>query len=115
MIDVLTDPKIWILILTISALGAFARLPNYYAGLRGKETIITLYPRIEPQTWERVLKAYRNLGPLPLLIASIPIIGTLLTVSAGMAEINRTLFIIFVIISKVIRNWILFLLFFRLI
>ncbi len=115
MIDVLTDPQIWLLILTISALGALARLPNYYAGLRGKEMITTLYPRIKPETWERVLNTYKRLGPLPLLIASIPIIGTLLTISAGMAGINRTLFLISVVISKVIRNWILFLLFWRLI
>ncbi len=115
MIDVLTDPEIWLFILVISSLGAFARLTNYYAGARGKETIVALYPRIKPETWERALKAYKRFGPLPLLVASIPIIGSLLTVTAGMAGINRTLFIVFVIISKLIRNWILFLLFFRLI
>ncbi len=110
MIDVLLDPQIWLVILVISVLGALARLTNYYTGLRGKDTIITLYPRIKPETWKRVLKSYKNLGPLPLLGAGIPIIGTFLTIAAGMAGIGRNPFLIFVIISKVIRNWLLVLL-----
>lgn len=93
MIDVLLDPQIWLVILVISVLGALARLTNYYAGLRGKDTIITLYPRIKPETWKRVLKAYKNLGPLPLLGAGISIIGTFLTIAAGMAGIGRNPFL----------------------
>jgi membrane protein YqaA with SNARE-associated domain len=110
MIEVLTDPKIWLLVLIMSVWGGVARLPNYYAGLRGKDTIVNLYPRIKAETWGNVIARYKRLGPTPLLIASIPIIGTLLTIGAGMARINRNSFIIFVIFSKIIRNWILVLL-----
>jgi membrane protein YqaA with SNARE-associated domain len=114
MIDVLTDPKIWLLILFLSFVGALARLANYYAGQRGKETIESIYPRIKPETWERVITSYRRLGPLPLLVASIPIIGTVLTLGAGMSGVGRTSFLFWVMVSKVIRNWILVLLFWRL-
>ena len=107
MIDVLTDPQIWLVILVISALGSLARLANFYVGQRGKERIQTLYIQIKPETWENVLGSYQRLGPLPLLVASIPIIGTLLTIGAGMAGIGRNSFILWVMISKVIRNWIL--------
>lgn len=114
MIEVLTDPEIWLFLLAISALGALARLTNYYAGQRGKEKIESLYPRIKPETWERVINSYQRLGATPLLIASIPLIGTLLTIGAGMAGIGRTPFLVVVTISKVIRNWILVLIFLRL-
>lgn len=107
--ELLTNPQLWLLILVLSVVGSFARLPNYYGGLRGKEMIETLYPRIRPETWERVLDWYRRLGPVPLLIASIPFIGSLLTVAAGMAGIGRIYFLIFVFISKVVRNWLLLL------
>ena len=110
MIDILLDPKIWLLILVMSVLGSVARLTNYYAGQRGKDLIESLYPKIKPETWERVIKSYKHLGALPLLIASIPIIGTLLTIGAGMAGVSRNRFLVFVAISKVIRNWILVLL-----
>ncbi|HET6443708.1 MAG TPA: hypothetical protein VFI27_03930 [candidate division Zixibacteria bacterium] len=114
MVSVLTDPKIWLVILILSILGAFARLANYYAGQHGRDTIESLYPRIGPDTWDRVLQAYGHLGRLPLLVASIPIIGTLLTVGAGMIGVSRTSFLVWVTLSKVIRNWILVLLFWRL-
>jgi membrane protein YqaA with SNARE-associated domain len=114
MIDLLTDPRIWLLIIGTSILGAFARLANYYAGLRGKEVIEKIYPQIQPERWERILRTYDALGHLPLLISSIPIIGTLLTVGAGMAGISRNSFIFWVAVSKVIRNWILVFIFFGL-
>lgn len=107
MIDLLLDPKIWLLIVGASILGSFARLANYYAGLRGKDVIEQLYPQIAPERWERILQLYERLGHLPLLISSIPIIGTLLTVGAGMTGIGRNSFLFWVAVSKIIRNWIL--------
>ena len=115
LLELLANPQLWLLIVVLSLLGSFARLPNYYGGLRGKETIETLYPKIKPETWERVLDWYRRLGPLPLLIASIPFIGTVLTIAAGMAAINRIYFLIFVFLSKVVRNWLLVLIIARVI
>ena len=110
MVDTLTDPKIWLLILFISAWGALARLANFYAGQRGKGKIIELYPRIDSETWERVLRSFQRCGPIPLLLASLPIIGTVLTIGSGMAGISRASFLALVMLSKIIRNWILVLL-----
>ena len=42
MIDVLTDPQVWLYVLGLSVLGSLARLPNYYAGFRGKDAIESL-------------------------------------------------------------------------
>ncbi len=114
MIDVLTYPQIWLLILFLSALGSLARLANFYAGQRGRDKIEAAYTQIKPETWEKVLAAYQRLGPLPLLVASIPFIGTVLTIGAGMAGFGRNSFIVWVMISKVIRNWILVLIIWRL-
>lgn len=110
MVDVLTNPQIWLLILVLSVLGAFARLANYYLGLRGKDAIESIYPRIKPETWDRVLRSYQRLGKLPLLLSSIPFIGTVLTMGAGMAGVGRNGFLFWVTVSKIIRNWILVLL-----
>jgi membrane protein YqaA with SNARE-associated domain len=107
MIDVLLDVQIWLIVLFISVLGALARLTNYFAGSRGKQAIIEFYPRIKAETWDNTLAWYARLGPLPLLIASIPIIGTLITISAGMAGIGRNSFFFWVTLSKIIRNWLL--------
>jgi membrane protein YqaA with SNARE-associated domain len=115
LLEYLSNPQLWLLIVVLSLVGSFARLPNYYGGLRGKEAIETFYPRIKPETWERVLDWYRRLGPLPLLIASIPFIGTVLTIGAGMASIRRIYFLIFVFLSKVVRNWLLVLIIARVI
>jgi len=114
MIDLLSDPKIWLVVLILSVWGSVARLPNYYLGNRGKEQIETLYPRIKPEMWQRALGSYERLGPLPLLISSIPILGSFLTVAAGMAGIRRNSFLFWVGVSKIIRNWILVLLLWQL-
>ena len=56
MIDVLTDPQIWLVVLVISALGSLARLVNFYAGQQGKEKIGMVFTQIKPETWEKVLQ-----------------------------------------------------------
>ena len=60
MLDVLTNPQMWLLALVLSILGSFARLANYYAGQRGKNTIESIYPRITQETWDRVLLSYKR-------------------------------------------------------
>lgn len=45
MIDLHSDPKIWLLTIGASVLGVFARLANYYAGVHGKEVIENIYPQ----------------------------------------------------------------------
>ena len=37
--EYLTNPQLWPLIIVLRLVGSFARLPNYYGGLRGKEMI----------------------------------------------------------------------------
>ena len=107
MIDYLTDPKLWLLIIILGIWGAVARLPNYYGGQLGRKKIEEAYPRIKPESWDRAQDFFDRLGPIPLLFASIPLLGSILTIAAGMAGIERLIFLITVTISKIIRNWLL--------
>ena len=63
MIEVLTDPEIWLFLLAISALGALARLTNYYAGQRGKERIAGADVRPGRRRSGRVEASTRRAGP----------------------------------------------------
>ena len=62
MIDVLTDPQIWLLILVISALDSLARLANFYAGQRGKEKIEAVYTKIKLPDLRIVQQDYSKLA-----------------------------------------------------
>ena len=107
MLQLLLDVETWLVIIILSFLGSFGRVVKYQLGKQGKDTIVKTLPRIGPERWEQVGAWHRRFGPLVLLVASLPIVGTLVSVGAGMEGIGRGTFIFWVIVSKIIRNWLL--------
>lgn len=107
MIALLLDVETWLVIIILSFLGSFGRVIKYQLGKQGKDRIVETLPRIGPETWDKVLAWHGRLGVLVLLVASLPIVGTLVSVGAGMQGVGRGTFIFWVTVSKVIRNWLL--------
>ncbi len=109
--SVLGNPQLWVLVVAVSVLGTIGNLGLYYLGGRGAEAVFARFPYLEGERWERIGGYYRRWGGRILLFSAIPTLGTLLTAAAGAYGVERKVFLLWVFVSKVLRNWLLLLLF----
>lgn len=105
--DGLADPTMWIIVFIVSLLGVVTKYAYYKVGKLGKDSALEHIPRITPEQWDRMEATYQNRGSLMLLFAGIPVIGSGLAAAAGAFETRLGLFVILVMISNLIRNWLL--------
>ena len=105
------DVTNWLVILLISILGTVAALSFYYLGKRGTEAVLARFPQLKEERWEKVQALYQEHGTGLLLLSSIPMIGGLLIAAAGAFGIGVFTFFLWVLVSRIARNWLIVLLF----
>ena len=103
----LTDLRLWLIVLAVSAIGVADKLVYYYAGRRGGKAALKDIPGLTPERAEKLHNLYDRWGTLLLLLASVPVIGSAMTVLGGVGGVSRTLFIVLVSISNLVRNWLI--------
>ncbi|HUS94064.1 MAG TPA: hypothetical protein VMZ24_02680 [Patescibacteria group bacterium] len=103
----LIDSSMWTMVIIVSLLGVFTKLAYYNIGKRGKDSALEHIPRVTPEQWERLEVGYQKRGSVILLLASIPVVGSAITAVAGAFETGMATFVILVLISNLIRNWLL--------
>ena len=108
--DLLTDPRAWLAVLGLSVVGIAISTGAYRAGRRGKTAVRERFSQISETRWAQVQGWYDRWGSGLLLLSAIPGLATVLTVGAGMFGIKILPFLLWVSLSKVMRNWLLALL-----
>ncbi len=110
--DALLNLRYWLLVIAISLIGTSVNLANYYIGRSGSHAVFERYPELEAsKTWYRVNNWFQRWGSRTLVMSAVPIMGTALAAAAGIFEIRMAVFLSYVIIVKIVRNWLLLLLF----
>lgn len=108
---ILLDIKVWLVVLIVSALGTAATLAYYYLGREGGRAVMDRLPQITPERWDRATNLYQRVGSRLLVLSSVPVIGAVLQAAAGALGVGLDVYIVWVLLSRVLRNWILLLLF----
>jgi membrane protein DedA with SNARE-associated domain len=103
----LTDLRLWLIVLAVSAFGVADKLVFYYAGQRHGKAALNDIHGFTPERAEKFHQLYARWGSLLLLLASVPVIGSAITVLGGVGGVSRTLFIVLVSISNLVRNWLI--------
>ena len=109
--SVLLDPVLWLVVIGASVLGATGNLALYYLGKSGSGAVFDRFPNLEGDRWEQIGGYYHRHGGKLLLFSAVPGLGTVLTTGAGAYGIKRISFLFWVILAKMMRNWLLLLLF----
>jgi membrane protein YqaA with SNARE-associated domain len=110
-VQLLLDPVAWLIVIAFSLLGSIGNLALYEVGKQGVDSIRKRFPRIKDEQWMRVKGLYENYGAWILLLSGIPVLGSLLTTAAGAFGVPRPFFLLLVTIGKMLRNWLLAMLF----
>ena len=106
----LTNPIYWLVVLAFTIFGLANRLIFYYAGKRGGKDALDKVHGHTPERADQLHSLYDRWGSLLFLITSVPVIGSSLTVMGGMKGAALPLFIVFAVISYLVRNWLIVLL-----
>jgi membrane protein YqaA with SNARE-associated domain len=102
----LLDTNLWLLVLLVSAWGTAGSLIPYYVGQRGTKAVFEHYPRLEGRPWERLETVFQRWGAFALILSGIPGVGAALLVAAGAFGIQKSTFLFWVFLGKVLRYWV---------
>ena len=107
----LLNIKLWLLVLLVSAVATAATLAYYYVGREGTEAAFSRFPSLKQEQWERVEASYRRHGSGLLFFSFIPVLGMLFETAAGAVGIGLAVYLLWVFLGRLLRNWLLVLLF----
>ena len=107
----LLDPILWVLVIVVSAVGATGNLALYYLGRSGTDAVFERFPQIEGERWKRIGAYYQRYGARVLIFSAVAGLGTVLTTGAGAFDIKRNVFLVWVFLGKLLRNWLVIVLF----
>jgi membrane protein DedA with SNARE-associated domain len=106
----LTNPVLWLIVLGMTIFGVADRLVFYYAGKRGGKDALDKIHGHSPERVDKLNSLYDRWRSFLFIITSVPVFGSSLTVLGGMKGVSIPLFIVFAVISYLIRNWLIVLL-----
>jgi membrane protein YqaA with SNARE-associated domain len=111
-VHLLTNPAAWLAVLSFTVFGVAINVGSYHVGQRGGAAVRKRFSNISAERWEQVEGWYNRWGSWLLVLSAVPGLGTLLTAGAGMVGIRFLPFLLWVSSSKLVRNWLLALLFY---
>lgn len=97
----------WLLVILLSALGVIGNLTLFELGKQGLEAVVSRFPRIEPARWKRAGELFETRGSWILLLSFLPGLGLLLSTAAGAFGVRLYQFLLWVMVAKMVRNWLL--------
>ena len=97
----------WLLVILLSVLGAVGNLTLYKVGEEGMEAVVSRFPQINPARFHRAGELFETRGSWILLLSSLPGLGLLLSTAAGAFGIRMLVFVLWVVVAKMVRNWLL--------
>jgi membrane protein YqaA with SNARE-associated domain len=101
------DPWAWLLVILVSLLGVVGNLTLFKLGKEGQEAVASRFPRIDPARFRRAGELFETRGSWILLLSSVPGLGLLLSTAAGAFGVETHEFVLWVMIAKMARNWLL--------
>jgi membrane protein YqaA with SNARE-associated domain len=100
----------WLLVILVSALGVVGNLTLYKLGEEGQGAVFSRFPRIKPARWKWAAEMFETRGSWILLFSVLPGLGLLLSTAAGAFGIKLYGFVLWVMVAKMARNWLLLIL-----
>jgi len=91
--------------------GTIGNVGGYYIGRQGEVAVYAHTSRITPEQIERLRILYGRWGSRFLIFTAIPVLGTVLPITAGVFGVELRIVIFWVYLAKATRNLLLVFLF----
>ncbi len=106
----LIDYRAWLVILSLGLVELLVNLAKYYLGRQGMAEVQKRFPKVEPDQWNRLKKWVEQGGGPVLLLMAVPVLSSLLAVTAGVYGLRAISFVWWAYLAVISRNWLLYLL-----
>jgi membrane protein DedA with SNARE-associated domain len=106
----LTNPSLWLVVLVWVAIGVINKTIYYEAGERSGIVGLENIHGYTQERADRFFTQYDRWGTPLLLLASVPVYGSVISVLAGLEGVAMVVFIVLVAISNLVRNWLIIIL-----
>ena len=103
----LTNPTLWLIVLIWTAIGVINKTIYYEAGERSGKAGLEKVHGYTQERADRFYTQYDRWGSPLLLLASVPVFGSVISVLAGADGIAMFVFIVLVALSNFVRNWLI--------
>lgn len=102
--NLLTDVRIWGVVLVISVLGVGSASIPYYLGKRGIAAVVERFPHLREESLRHVEQLYGEHGSGLLFFSFIPMLGLVLSAGAGIVGVEISTFVLWVLVGRALRN-----------
>ena len=109
ILDVLTNPVAWFVVLLMSGVGVLIHLGQYKIGERGEAAVMEIVGEASYDKLQKAKDLINRRGAPALLLTAIPGVASVLAFTAGLAKLQIASFVLFVFIAKIARNWLILL------
>jgi membrane protein YqaA with SNARE-associated domain len=109
ILEVLTNPVAWFVVLLMSGVGVLIHLGQYKIGERGEAAVLEIVGEASYDKLQKAKDLIHRRGAPALLLTAIPGVASVLAFTAGLAKLQIASFVIFVFIAKLARNWLILL------
>jgi membrane protein YqaA with SNARE-associated domain len=99
--------NVWLIILFSTSGSVLGSVTNYYVGKKGTEFVLARYFQMEPATLVRAERFFERWGAVVLFFSWVPFIGDPLTLVAGIAGVDFRVFIFWVTVGKLLRQFVI--------
>jgi membrane protein YqaA with SNARE-associated domain len=99
--------NVWLIILFSTCGSVLGSVTNYYVGKKGTDFVLARYFKVEPESLVRAERFFERWGSITLFFSWVPFIGDPLTLVAGVAHVDFRVFIFWVTIGKLLRQFVI--------
>ena len=109
ILEALTNPVAWFVVLLMSGVGVMIHLGQYKIGERGEAAITEYIGEDSTEKFKKAEDLVKRRGAPAMLLTAIPGVASVLAFTAGLVRIRIVPFILFVFVAKLFRNWLILL------
>ena len=106
-INPLANPIVWLAFVVLTMIGILNGLANYAIGKKGLGAIQKRFPNLGEEQLKKIKEMYSKRGPGILILAGIPYLGGMLSMTAGLLNTDLRVFLLWVGLSKLSINAVL--------
>jgi membrane protein YqaA with SNARE-associated domain len=106
------DWRAWSVVIFLALVTLIFSAGKYRLGRDGFEALKEHYPQVSDERWNRVNTYFRRWGAPVIFFSFLPLLTWIIPPAAGAYGIRFRTFVIWAFIAKVVRYWILILIFY---
>lgn len=107
MINIFTDWRAWVTIITLTLVTLVVSVAKYQAGKQGLDIVKEKFPQVPEERWNQMGDYFERWGSPIVFLSFLPVLALIIPAAAGAYGISFRSYIFWAFLAKITRYWIL--------